>query len=43
MTLRINTGRVSRQDYLEMLAAQGIEASAGLLCAQAVYLANPAM
>jgi 16S rRNA (cytosine967-C5)-methyltransferase len=41
MTLRINTGRVSRPVYLEMLAANGIEASAGLLCEQAVYLATP--
>ena len=41
MTLRINTGRVSRPVYLEKLAAQGIEASAGLLCEQAVYLAKP--
>ena len=41
MTLRINTGRVSREAYLEKLAGQGIEASAGLLCTQAVYLAQP--
>jgi 16S rRNA (cytosine967-C5)-methyltransferase len=41
MTLRINSGRVSREAYLEKLAGQGIEASAGLLCAQAIYLAEP--
>lgn len=41
MTLRINTGRVNRSSYLEKLADQGIEASAGLLCEQAIYLAKP--
>ena len=41
MTLRINTGRVSRAAYLEKLAEQGIDASPGLLSEQAVYLAKP--
>jgi 16S rRNA (cytosine967-C5)-methyltransferase len=41
MTLRVNTRRVSRQAYLEKLASQGIEASPGLLCGQAIYLTKP--
>ena len=41
MTLRINTGRVNRSDYLEKLAQQGIDASPGSLCEQAIYLATP--
>jgi 16S rRNA (cytosine967-C5)-methyltransferase len=41
MVLRVNTGRVSREAYLEKLASQGIEASPGLLCGQAIYLSKP--
>ena len=41
LTLRVHTRRISRQDYLAKLASQGIEASAGLLSPQAVYLARP--
>ena len=41
MTLRIHCGRISRQDYLDKLASHGIEAWAGQLSPQAVYLARP--
>lgn len=41
MTLRINTGRITRQDYLDKLAGEGIEARAGELSPQAVYLSAP--
>jgi 16S rRNA (cytosine967-C5)-methyltransferase len=41
MTLRVNTGRISRQAYLDKLASRGIEARAGQLSPQAVYLAKP--
>jgi 16S rRNA (cytosine967-C5)-methyltransferase len=41
LTLRVHTRRISRQDYLDKLASQGIEASAGQLSPQAVYLARP--
>ena len=41
MILRINTARISRQAYLDKLAAAGIEASPGELSPQAVYLGKP--
>lgn len=41
MTLRVNTGRISRQAYLEKLVAGGIEAAPGHLSPQAVYLEKP--
>lgn len=41
MTLRVNCGRISRQACLDKLAAHGIEASAGQLSPQAIYLAKP--
>lgn len=41
MTVRINTGRVTRSAYLDKLTQQGIDASPGLLCEQAIYLAKP--
>ncbi len=41
MTLRVNTGQISRQDYLDKLSAQDIEARAGRLSPQAIYLAKP--
>ena len=41
MTLRVNTGRISRQAYLDSLAACGIEARAGQLSPYAVYLETP--
>jgi 16S rRNA (cytosine967-C5)-methyltransferase len=41
MTLRIHTGRISRQAYIDKLAERGIEARAGKLSPQAVYLARP--
>ena len=41
MTLRINTGRISRQAYLDKLADCGIEAAPGQLSPQAIYLATP--
>lgn len=41
MTLRVNTGRLSREEYLARLAAQGIAARAGLKTDTAVYLDTP--
>jgi 16S rRNA (cytosine967-C5)-methyltransferase len=41
MTLRVNTRRLSRQEYLGKLAASGIQATAGALGAQAVCLDRP--
>ncbi len=41
MTLRVNVRRLSRDAYLDRLAAAGIEASAGSLCPQSVYLKQP--
>jgi 16S rRNA (cytosine967-C5)-methyltransferase len=41
MTLRVNTGRISRRAYLDRLADCGIEARAGQLSPHAVYLATP--
>lgn len=41
MTLRVNSRRLSREAYLEKLAAAGIEASAGSLSPQAICLASP--
>lgn len=38
MTLRVNLSRVSRSDYLELLATAGIAAQAGSLAQSAVYL-----
>ncbi|MCB1842821.1 MAG: 16S rRNA (cytosine(967)-C(5))-methyltransferase RsmB [Halioglobus sp.] len=38
MTLRVNARLTTRADYLQELAAAGIEARAGLLAPQAVYL-----
>ena len=41
MVLRVNSRLISRQAYLDKLAGQGIEATAGQLSSQAVYLAQP--
>ncbi|QIB65658.1 16S rRNA (cytosine(967)-C(5))-methyltransferase RsmB [Kineobactrum salinum] len=41
MVLRVNRRLGSREDYLATLAANGIEASAGSLAAEAIYLAQP--
>jgi 16S rRNA (cytosine967-C5)-methyltransferase len=41
MTLRVNTRRQSRDDYLEILTGQGIEASAGKISPHAIRLAQP--
>lgn len=41
MTLRVNAGRTTRQDYLQRLTAAGIDAQPGHLCAEAIYLASP--
>jgi 16S rRNA (cytosine967-C5)-methyltransferase len=41
MTLRVNTRRQSRDDYLEILTGQGIEASAGNISPHAIRLAQP--
>ena len=41
MTLRLNTRRESREDYLQRLTEQGIEARAGTLSPQAVTLEQP--
>lgn len=41
MTLRVNTGRVSRQEYLARLAALDTGARAGLKTDTAVYLDSP--
>lgn len=41
MTLRVNCSRISRELYLEKLTAQDIEATAGLISPQAIYLASP--
>jgi 16S rRNA (cytosine967-C5)-methyltransferase len=38
LVLRVNARRGSRADYLAMLAEQGIAATAGKLCEQAIYL-----
>lgn len=41
MTLRVNIRRRRRADYLSALAAAGIEARAGTLAPEAVYIADP--
>ena len=41
MTLRVNSARTSRRRYLEKLTAAGIDATAGQLAPQAVYLTKP--
>ena len=41
MTLRVNSRRVSREDYLDKLTAAGIDATAGKLSPQAVCLTQP--
>ena len=41
MTLRVNARRLSRDNYLARLASHGIEATAGRLGPQAIYLAKP--
>lgn len=41
MTLRVNAGRLDRDAYLEKLAQHGIEASAGGISRDAIYLAEP--
>lgn len=41
MTLRVNSRQLSREDYLQLLGEGGIEASAGQLSPQAIYLAAP--
>ena len=41
MTLRVNTGRQTRDDYLEILADQGIQASGGKISPHAIQLAQP--
>ena len=40
MTLRVNTARVSREQYLKTLTKQGIGGSAGLLSPHAIYLSQ---
>jgi len=40
MTLRVNTARVSREQYLKTLAKQGIGSSEGLLSPHAIYLSQ---
>lgn len=42
MTLRVNQGRINRQDYLALLEQNGFAASAGILCDSSVYLEQPA-
>ena len=41
MTLRVNKRRLSQQDYLAILAEQGIEALPGGISAQAIQLSQP--
>jgi len=41
MSLRVNLQQCSREDYLELLAEQGIAARAGTLSAAGVYLEKP--
>lgn len=41
MTLRVNTAKVSREDYLARLAEAGLEATAGVLGDASIYLADP--
>lgn len=41
MVLRVNRRLGGREDYLAVLAANGIEATAGNLAAEAIYLAQP--
>ncbi|MGM0632961.1 MAG: 16S rRNA (cytosine(967)-C(5))-methyltransferase RsmB [Pseudomonadota bacterium] len=41
MTLRVNTGRISRSDYLARLVEEGITARPGRLADTAVYLDSP--
>jgi 16S rRNA (cytosine967-C5)-methyltransferase len=41
MTLRVNSGHTSRDDYLKQLQDAGIAATAGALCPQAIYLESP--
>lgn len=41
MTLRLNTGHINRQDYLELLSQQEISASAAKHSADAIYLDKP--
>ena len=41
MTLRVNSRKLTREDYLDKLAASGIQATAGTLGDQAVCLAQP--
>jgi 16S rRNA (cytosine967-C5)-methyltransferase len=41
LTLRVNAGRSSRDDYLQQLHSHGIDARPGSLSPQAVYLQSP--
>ncbi|MEH6635114.1 MAG: 16S rRNA (cytosine(967)-C(5))-methyltransferase RsmB [Halioglobus sp.] len=41
MTLRVNSSQISRDAYLEILAAQGIEASPGKISPHAIVLSQP--
>ncbi len=41
MTLRVNQGRISRQDYLQLLQEAGLTAGAGHLSGSAIYLDAP--
>ncbi len=41
MTLRVNLGKCSRNDYLAKLSAAGLEAQAGQLSPSAIYLRAP--
>ncbi|RLA47898.1 MAG: 16S rRNA (cytosine(967)-C(5))-methyltransferase [Gammaproteobacteria bacterium] len=41
MTLRVNCGRLSREEYLSTLAKEGIEARAGEVGPQAIQLSRP--
>ncbi|KAA1190567.1 16S rRNA (cytosine(967)-C(5))-methyltransferase RsmB [Pseudohalioglobus sediminis] len=41
LTLRVNSRQIQREAYLQLLAEKGIEAQAGALSAEAVYLHRP--
>ena len=41
MTLRVNSAKTSREDYLQQLADAGIDARPGQLSSEAIYLASP--
>ena len=41
MTMRVNSAKTSREDYLQQLADAGIDARPGQLSSEAIYLASP--